>query len=134
MYAQPIHPDYLQRNWPIVKDWLEAGMRESNGEYTVEQLKVFVMQGRHVLLCVILGERIVGAMTIAFEDFPNERVAFVSSMGGAGIVNQEVLESVSDWCRRNGCTALRGAVRPSVAKLFKKLDFEQRYIIVEHKL
>jgi hypothetical protein len=134
MNIQPIHPDYLHRIWPVVALWLENGLVHSGGEYNVDQLKVFVQQGRHVLLTFVEDDKIVGAFTVCFEDYPNARIAFVSSIGGRSIADLSALGSFSEWCRDAGCTAIRGAVRPSVARLTKKFGFEQRYIIVEQSL
>jgi hypothetical protein len=134
MYAQPIHPDYLQNTWPIAKDWLEAGLAYSAGEYSVDQLKVFIQQGSHIMFLMMDDEKPVGACTVTFENYPNARIAFVSSIGGKGLSDEGLLESFSEWCRANGCTSIRGAVRPAVAALVKIFGFEQRYIIVEHSL
>lgn len=134
MHAQPIHPDFLQTAWPIAKDWLEAGLEHSAGEYTVDQLKVMIMRGDNTLVLMLDDDRPVGACTVAFENFPNARIAFVTSIGGKGLSDESLLESFSEWCRAMGCTSIRGAVRPAVAALVKIFGFEQRYIIVEHRL
>jgi hypothetical protein len=135
MYAQPVHPDYLQNTWPVVKDWLEAGLAHGAGEYNVDQLKVMIMRGdNHLVVMLSDSDEPVGACTVAFENFPNARIAFVTSIGGKGLSDLSLLESFSEWCRANGCTSIRGAVRPAVAALVKIFGFEQRYIIVEHQL
>ena len=134
MYAHPIHPDYLQKVWPLVKDWLASGLRHGAGEYSVDQLKVLIQQGQHILFTIQTDDEVVGAGTVAFEDYPNARIAFITSLGGVGVLNTETFESLAEWARNNGCTSIRGAVRPSVARLCKKTGFEQRYIIVEHSL
>lgn len=135
MYAQPLHPDYLHNVWPLVKFWLASGLKHGAGEYNVDQLKVFIQQGQHVLFSIIDDEgRMVGAGTVAIENYPNARIGFITSLGGVGVLNSEVFESLADWARNNGCTSIRGAVRPSMARLCKKAGFGQQYIIVEHKL
>ena len=134
MHAQPIHPDYLQNTWPLVKDWLEAGLLHGAGEYNVDQLKMMIQRGDNTLFVMMDDETPVGACTVAIENFPNARIAFVTSIGGKGLSDEGLLESFSEWCRNMGCTSIRGAVRPAVAALVKIFGFEQRYIIVEHSL
>ena len=134
MNTQPIHPDYVHQIWPTVARWLENGLVHSGGEYNIDQLKVFVQQGSHILHVFIEDGEYVGAVTVAFENYPNARIAFVSSIGGRSIADLSALSSFSDWCRAAGCTSIRGAVRPSVARLCNKFGFEQRYIIVEQSL
>ena len=119
MNTQPIHPDYVHQIWPTVARWLE---------------NVFVQQGSHILHVFIEDGEYVGAVTVAFENYPNARVAFVSSIGGRSIADLSALSSFSVWCWAAGCTSIRGAVRPSVARLCNKFGFEQRYIIVEQSL
>lgn len=134
MHAQPIHPDFLHQVWPDVKDWLEAGLAHGAGEYNVDQLKVMIQRGENILHVMIDEDKPVGACAVCFENYPNARVAFVTSIGGKGLSDEGLLESFSEWCRSNGCTSIRGAVRPAVAALVKIFGFEQRYIIVEHQL
>lgn len=134
MNIQPIHPDYLHRTWPIVAGWLENGLAHSGGEYNIDQLKVLVQQGQHVLILFMEADQVVGAFTVAFENYPNARIAFVSSIGGLSIADLSALSAFAEWCRDAGCTAIRGAVRPSVARLTQKFGFKHRYIIVEQSL
>lgn len=134
MRAQPIHPDFLQQAWPLVVLWLASGLKHSAGEYNVDQLKVLVQQGRQILFSIFNGDSMVGAGTVAIEDYPNARIGFITSLGGIGVLNDEVFQSLASWARNNGCTSIRGAVRPSMARLCKKTGFTQPYVIVEHKL
>lgn len=134
--VQYINVMYVHQVWDLVRPFLEKGLARSGGEYTVDQLKVFLANGSQQLLVAINEENtIIGAAAIEFTNFPNERVAFVSSIGGKMITSPEVWQQFEDWCRQSGATMVRGAAFESVARLWKKaFGVEQRYVIVEKKL
>jgi hypothetical protein len=131
-----VAPIYIQKIWGEVKPFLESGMTHSGGEYNVDQLKVFLTQGTQVLL-VIADEtrKIHGALTIEWINYPNERVAFVTCVGGRLITGKDLWASFEDWVKQNGGTLIRGAAYKEVAQLWKrKFNVEERYIMVEKRL
>lgn len=134
--VQSVHPDILYQIWHLVEPLLAKGLERSGGEYTAEHLKVYILQGmQQLLVSVDEGGSIIGAASIEFINYPNARVAFITSIGGRMIANQEVWDQFTSWCKHNGATMIRGAAFESVARLWKKaFGVEQRYVIVEKKL
>lgn len=133
--VQYVDTMYIHQVWDLVKPFLEKGLVRSGGEYTAEQLKVFLVTGMQRLLVAVEDDIIKGAATIEFINYPNERVAFVTAVGGKMLSTKEVWEQFEGWCKQNGATMVRGAAFESVARLWKKaFDVEQRYVIVEKKL
>ena len=133
--VQYVDTMYIHQVWDLVKPFLEKGLVRSGGEYTAEQLKVFLVTGMQRLLVAVENDIIKGAATIEFINYPNERVAFVTAVGGKMLATKEVWEQFEGWCKQNGATMVRGAAFESVARLWKKaFDVEQRYVIVEKKL
>tara|TARA_R110000772_G_scaffold8737_1_gene28916 strand:- start:264 stop:671 length:408 start_codon:yes stop_codon:yes gene_type:complete len=131
---QEIPVDHIQGVWDSVKGYLEKGLSHSGGEYTVDQLKVFLTQGQSTLI-VILDDsnKIKGALTVEWNNYPNARIAFMTAIGGATC--QESFNMFCEWVKWRGGTAIRGAAFESVARLWKKkFGFENRYITVEKKL
>ena len=126
---------YIHQVWDLVEPFLEKGLMRSGGEYTADQLKVFLVTGAQRLLVAVEDENVKGAASIEFINYPNERVAFVTAVGGKMLATKEVWEQFEGWCKQNGATMVRGAAFESVARLWKKaFDVEQRYVIVEKKL
>ena len=133
--VQYVDTMYIHQVWDLVKPFLEKGLVRSGGEYTAEQLKVFLVTGMQRLVVAVENDIIKGAATIEFINYPNERVAFVTAVGGKMLATKEVWEQFEGWCKQNGATMVRGAAFESVARLWKKaFDVEQRYVIVEKKL
>jgi hypothetical protein len=133
MRAQPVPSSHINLVWPEVKEYLESALKFSAGEYSAEQLKVFLIKGeQHLLVAVDEENKINGCATVQFVDHPNFRVAFITSIGGKLIARPETFEDLVNWARFNGATKIQGAARESIERLWRKLyKFERRYAIVE---
>lgn len=136
MQVQYINPMYIHQVWNLVEPFLTKGLARSGGEYTADQLKVFLVSGDQQLLVAVDEDgKICGAAAIQFINYPNDRVAFVTSIGGKMIANLDIWQQFETWCKQSGATMVRGAAFESVARLWKKaFGVEQRYVIVEKKL
>ena len=136
MSLQSVHPNSVCQVWNTVSPFLDKAMSHSGGEYNLDHLKLFLTEGRQHLLVVVNDEnKVIGAITVEFINFPDERIAFVSTIGGKMMTGPDNWAEFEDWCRNNGATMIRGAAFESVARLWKKLfDMESRYIMVEKKL
>ncbi len=127
--------EYIVTIWNKVEGFLSNAMRHSAGEYNTDQLKVMLIMGTQHLLVVEDGNDIHGAATICFENYPNERIAFMTAVGGKMIANMDVWGQFENWCKNNGCTKVRGFAFESVARLWKKrFGVETVYLVVEKKL
>ena len=131
-----VAPIYIQQIWESVEPYLSAALKHSGGEYGIEHLKVFLVQGHQVLLIAVDdSNNIHGAATVEWINFPNERVAFVTTIGGVMVTKKEIWYQFENWVRQNGGTMIRGATREAAARLWKKaFGVESRYIMVEKKL
>ena len=127
----------VQQIWHEVEDMLAKAMAHSGGEYFLEQLKVMLTQGKQTL-CVgteldDLALTIKCALTIEWINYPNDRVAFITAIGGR--TDKLGFEQFENWVRANGGTKIQGAAFEAVARLWKRAyGFENRYIIVEKKV
>lgn len=132
MLVQLVPLQYVQQVWPRIEAMLAAALEHSAGEYTTDQLKAYVVMGAQSLLVAVDDQNeIHGACTIAFENYPNHRVAFMTAIGGRFIINPDMQEQLKDWCRNNGATLFRGACRGSVARLLRRMGMSERYTIME---
>lgn len=130
--VRQVHPNFIVSIWDKVKPMLDAAMKHSAGEYSTEQLKVMLVNGQQVLLVAEDGKNIHGAATICFENYPNDRIAFITSIGGIMLANKNIWRQFEDWCKSNGCTKARGYAFPAVARLWHKaFGMTQPYVVVE---
>jgi hypothetical protein len=134
MKIQHVSIDYVNQVWPKVEDYLKWAL-DYQTDYTIEHVKTFIVTGAWTLVVAAdeAGE-IKGASAIQFFNRPNDRVAFVVSMGGKLITNKETFQQFSDLLKAFGATAIEGAARESIARLWKRYGFEEKYRIVGAKL
>lgn len=129
-----IEPHHIQQYWSKVEAMLDKAMAHSGGEYSLEQLKVMLTQGRQVL-CVGTEEELIikCAMTVEWINYPNDRVAFITAIGGK--TDKQGFSEFEQWVKANGGTKIQGAAFEAVARLWKRAyGFENRYIIVEKRI
>jgi hypothetical protein len=125
---------HIQQTWNKVEIMLDRAMAHSGGEYDLDQLKVLLTQGRQVL-CVGTEEDLIikCAMTIEWINYPNDRVAFITAIGGK--TDKQGFGEFEQWVKANGGTKIQGAAFEAVARLWKRAyGFENRYIIVEKQI
>ena len=134
MKIQHVNLEYVNQVWPKVENYIKWAL-DYQTDYTIEHVKTFVTTGAWVLLVAVddAGE-VKGASVIQFFNRPNDRVAFVISMGGKLISNKETFQQFSDLLKALGATAIEGAARESIARLWKRYGFEEKYRIVGVKL
>ena len=133
--VQHVPQQYAAQTWPLVEKFIAATEKFGEDDYSLEQIKMYVTLGHWTLLVATDEDNQVnGAMTIAFQNYPNDRVAFVTSAGGAGIVNEPVLDQLKAVLRGMGATKIQAGGRPAMVRLLESQGFTRRYIVVETKI
>lgn len=125
----------IHQTWPLVKDFLSEAMKWSNEDYTVDQAKALLAQGSWVLLVAVDEQNgIQGAGAVEFLNMPNHRVAFITAIGGKGIVNEDIYEQLCMVLKGYGATKIQCAARDSAAKLYEGVGFKKKHTILEVSL
>ena len=125
---------YVAQTWPLVEPHLKAAEKYGT-DYNIEQIKVFVGIGQWVLMVVVdENGNVRGGFTVSFLNYPNDRVAFITCIGGRLIANPDTFNQMKLILRELGATKIQGAARESVARLWRRLGFERKYIVVETKI
>jgi hypothetical protein len=135
MKVEQVPPQYIHQVWPDVVGFIKDALQYGCGEYNADQMKVMILRGEQILLVAVEENAVKGAATVQFIDYPNYRVAYVTSIGGRLIANKDMFNELTDWCKFNGASKIQGAARESIERLWKRLfNFERRYVIVEKDL
>ncbi len=124
--------------WEIVKPFIESAL-EKGGDfpewaagYNVSHIQGFLTSGQWLLLVGADENNVVhGAATISFLNYPLHRVAFVTTIGGRLITNDETFREFSDILKARGATKIQGYGRPAIARLWKRYNFEPRNTLLE---
>jgi len=122
--------------WEDVKEYLNASINVSGGDYTLEQLKMLLVRGEQTLLVSINEKGVLnGAMTVEFINYPNNRVMHITALGGNGIVNDETFSQVESWAKMQGATKASAWAQEAQARLYKiKSNFNTVRYVVEKDL
>lgn len=129
---------YVNQTWPLIEPFIAEAM-EKGGDfpawaqnYTVEHIRVFVTTGTWLLLVAIDDEeKIQGACTVSFINYPMHRVAFVTAIGGKLISNQETFAQLKAILKAYGATKIQGYGRDAIVRLWSRYHFEPRNTLVE---
>ena len=121
--------------WNEVEDYLKASIETNTGDCTLEQLKGLLVSNAQTLLVAMNNDKIVGAMTVEFINYPNERVMFITALGGKGIVNNTTFSQVEKWAKMQGATKSAAWAQEAQARLYKnKAGFTTMRYVMEKKL
>jgi hypothetical protein len=126
--------EWTARIWPEVEQYVSMAQEFSSEEYTVEQVKTLVLTGVWNLLVATNEDELCGAVVMAVSNRPNDRVAFIVTMGGKNIVSVDSINQIKEIAVKLGATVLEGAVRESVARLAIKVGFTEKCRMIEVKL
>lgn len=135
LIIQYVSATHAAQSWAQVASHIEEALKYSNGDYTLDQMKLLVCTGQQQLLVAVDEDNNVhGAATISFINYPNDRVAFITAMGGKLITGKDTFPQLCRVLGLQGATKIQGAVRPSMAKLCKKYGFSEVAALVEIRL
>jgi hypothetical protein len=126
--------EWTARIWPEVEQYVSMAQEFSSDEYTVEQVKTLVLTGVWNLLVATEEDKLCGAVVMAVSNRPNDRAAFIVTMGGKNMVNVDGINQIKEIAVKLGATVLEGAVRESVARLAIKAGFTEKCRLIEVKL
>lgn len=126
---------HAARTWPQAEPHIEAALPYGNGDYTLDQIKLYVNTGQWMLIVAAdENKNVLGAATVSFINYPNDRIAFITFIGGKLISNKETFNQLCEILRVNGATKIQGMARPAIARLWSRYGFEERSALVEVKL
>lgn len=134
--VQPVPVQLVNQIWSKVEPFIKSAEEKfGESEYTTDQIKVYLVTGQMMLLVATDdNSEIHGAATVSFINYPSDRVAFVTSIGGKLVTNPETFAQMSEVFKVNGATKIQGAAKEAVARLWKRFGFEEKAILVEVKL
>jgi len=136
--VRPVDTNYIQQVWPIVEGFIQEAL-DKGGEfpdwadsYNAHHVKMFLTSGQWTLFVAVDEEnKIHGAMTISYINYPLHRVAFVTTTGGKFIANPDLLEQLKALVKINGATKIQAYCRESMVRLLARANFEPRNTLVE---
>ena len=136
--VQAVDPAYIQQVWPMVEGFIASAMNKGGvdvpetRDYTIEHIRGFLASGTWLLVVTVNEQgQIQGCGTLSFVNYPLHRVAFVTSMGGHLISNEDTMAQLTALLKQRGATKIQGYGRPAIVRLMRKFNFEPRSTLVE---
>jgi hypothetical protein len=132
----PVPTQYVTQMWAQAEPFIKSAEEKFGGaEYTSEQIKVYLTLGQWMLLVAVDENEVMhGAATVSFINYPNDRVAYVTAIGGKLVSNPDTFKQMSDIFKANGATKIQGVAKEAIARLWQRFGFEEKAILVECKL
>lgn len=137
MKIQHVPVEFVPQVWPKVVEYLEAAVAQQDGEpdYHIEHVRSYVASGQWLLVVAVDDElNFHGAATLNIFNRPNDRVAFITYIGGHIVANENTFEQLCALCKSFGATKIEGAVNNAVSRLWRKFGFKDKYRITEASL
>lgn len=133
--VRPVDVNYIAQSWGLVEGYIAEAHKHGGGDYTLDQIRMYLAMGAWVLFVATDEENnLHGAMTVSFINYPNDRIAFVTSTGGKTICNADTLGQLKALLQGMGATKIQAAGRAAVVRMLGKLGFKERYMVVETKI
>lgn len=130
-----VHQSHAAQTWPMAERHIKEAIEYGGGDYTLDQVKLLVNMGSWMLLVAVdENKEIQGAATVNFADYPNDRIAFITFIGGKLISNQDTFKEMCGILKVNGATKIQGYARPAIARLWSRYGFKERTTLVEVKI
>ena len=133
-----VEPAFVQQAWPVVEQYIVAAIKkgadfpEEYQDYTIDNVRGFLASGQWVLIVAVDEEdKVQGAATLSFFNYPLHRVAFVTTMGGRFVTGTETAEQLKQLVKTYGATKIQAYGRPSMVRLLQQKDFQVRNTLVE---
>jgi hypothetical protein len=127
--------DHVNTVWPEMAPFIKSSLATSLGDYTIDQVKLLILQGSYQLLAITNNDGLIGATVVYFINYPSKRVCYVFCLGGKNLMNEETISQVADWAKANGATSFRATVQDAQARLYKqKAGFTIARYVVEKAL
>ena len=130
-----LNPDYIHLHWEEIAKYLQPALDLSEvEEFNLDQMKVFIVTKQWTLFVVEENAKICGAVVVCFANYPNDLIAYVTAIGGKFISSKETSNKFKELLKSMGATKIQGGARESVARLWKRIGFTNKQILVECKL
>lgn len=133
--VQVVPIEFTPSVFPYVEEFIDSALQFSRGDYTVDEARVYIIQGEwQLIVAADEDNNIHGCAVIQYFNRPRARVAFVIAIGGKLIANKDTFQQFMDILRAHGAACIEGAVRESIARLWRRYGFSEKYRIVEFEL
>ena len=129
-------PERVHQSWGQIAPLLELLEKHCNGEGSVDQAKISLINGSSIAL--VVADETMAAKSVVVGEWkmpPGKRIFFVTGWAGANAMPDELNDKIEAWVKANGGTAMQCAVRDSMGRMLKqRWQYEKVYTIYEKEI
>jgi hypothetical protein len=114
-----IPSDYICQLWDQIEHYFKSASGAGTNDYTVEQIKFLLVQGKQILFIIVDEEKLIGTFTVEVINYPNHCVAHTTTMGGKGLFDKNTVKQYEDWARSQGVNKIRAFAQEAQARLYR---------------
>jgi hypothetical protein len=124
----------MPKFFPLVKDLINEGLQDTD-DCTADDAKGYLEQGIWQLYIAFnLENEAKGVYVTTINPSPTGKIAVIISAAGSGLASAEVFGQLCKSFKEFGATKVRALAKESAAKLYKRVGFVEKAILVEKKL
>ena len=129
-----IGPKCLSAMFPRVQGYIAKGLKDTD-DCTANDAKVYLERGDWQLFAVFNEENeLKGAYVTTLNQAPTGKIAVIISAAGDGLASQEVFSQLCEAFKVSGATKVQALAQESAARLYKRVGFKNKAILVEKTL
>jgi hypothetical protein len=126
--------EHTHAAWHLVEGHLEKSVAQSNGDVSLDEIKLKLLDGTWLLYLVTDDcEDVLGCYVVSIYNRINDRVAYIVAIAGA-IVKKDLFVQMIGCLKEQDITAIEGDVRTSVARLLNRLGFINKSVKTYFKI
>jgi hypothetical protein len=114
-----IPADYICQLWDQIEHYFKSASGTGTDDYRVEQIKFLLVQGKQTLFVIMDEEKLIGAFSVEFSNYPNNKVMHIAAIGGKSVIEDETVKQLEDWARSQGATKIRAFAQEAQARLYR---------------
>jgi len=124
-------PAEVSYSWHLVAPMIDAALERGHGEFDLEHLRTFVLQGNMQLWVGYEESKIFAVCLTECATYPNYKVLRVVVLAGRDMKEWTHLEPLLEgYARATDCAFIEGWTRPGMAKVVEPLGYKPHYTII----
>ena len=119
--VQPVDINYVSQIWSLVEPYLTNALVKDNDApewsecYNIHHVQTFLTGGQWLLLVATDEEnKVHGAATVSFINYPMARVAFITLIGGRLVSSKDTFDQLKAILKQRGATKVQEIGRAHV--------------------
>jgi hypothetical protein len=121
-----VPPDRVGDVWPLVKDYIDVAVYQTDGRYTLDDAFTLVAQHGYLLWIAFDEEKLKGAVITCFLTYPRKKVLHIMFLGGAEgrAWKDATLETLQRFAKDNECDCIEASGREGWSRVLKLDGFK----------